>query len=64
MQSLYSQVCVYELPFARKAHWVECFLPGTGSWGAWDAAMGASGKCQKRNDLSEKVRNCLGSDVG
>ena len=65
MQSLYSQVCVYELLFASKAHWVEWFLPGlsgTCSWEAWNAAVGASGKCQKRDQLSEKVRYGFGLD--
>lgn len=42
MQSLYSQVSVYELPFASKAHRVEWFLPGLSvacSWEAWDAGL-------------------------
>lgn len=67
MQSLYSQICVYELPFASKVHWVEWFLPGllgTDSWEPWDAAMDASGKCQKRNKMSEEVHNCFGLDGG
>lgn len=60
MQSLYSQVSVYELPFAFRAHWDEWFLHGLSGCAAGKPGIlacylalnpntGANAKCQNKD---------------